>query len=660
MKTISKIIALMLTLVLLLSYSVTVSAFDNPFVDVNEGDWYYDDVMTVAAAQVMMGTDATHFAPDARLTRGMMATILWRLDGSPQAGACDFTDVSENAYYYSSVAWAKSVGLVSGVGNNKFAPEANVTREQMATMVYNYAARRYSVRPYIPSPSLNLESYSDGRYVSRYAIEPMRWLVSVNGLHFSNNSLRPSQTATRAEVAATIALFLREDNGIDNYTGKSAYELAVENGYTGTVQEWLASLVGPPGKSAYEIAVEHGYNGSEEAWLASLAGKSAYEIALDHGFTGTEEQWLDSLHGRDGTSISDAHVDESLHLIISLSDGTTIDAGYVGVPTASDPGDVYTVTFVDYDGTILKTQRVEAGGNATPPADPVREGYTFSGWNGNYNNIQSDITITATYTQNDVPVVFYTVTFVDFDGSVLKSEQVSAGSNATPPTDPVREGYTFIGWSGNYTNVQSDVTITATYQQNSATYTVVFYDYDGTTVLATRSGIPEGGYAVPPTDPAKTNATFMGWSGSFANVTENTSARAVFSDEKNVLKVSSATGSIGDTVTVLITLDGAVKACAFDINIMYDPSLELISYDDDLDLSVVANTDVYENGILLNWSDTKDKTKQRDVIELSFQIKNTTKQALPIELTVNSIKEIVGSDVVESAYSTVTGIVLVN
>ena len=92
---------------------------------------------------------------------------------------------------------------------------------------------------------------------------------------------------------------------------------------------------------------------------------------------------------------------------------------------------------------------------------------------------------------------------------------------------------------------------------------------------------------------------------------------------------------------------------------MYDPGLELVSYDDDLDLSVVVNTDEYENGILLNFSDSKDKTKQRDVIELTFKINSTTKQALPITLSVNSIKEVSGSLIIDTDYSTVTGIILV-
>ena len=112
-------------------------------------------------------------------------------------------------------------------------------------------------------------------------------------------------------------------------------------------------------------------------------------------------------------------------------------------------------------------------------------------------------------------------------------------------------------------------------------------------------------------------------------------------------------------VTVLVSVDGNVKTCGFDINILYDSSLELVSYDNDLDLDVVANTNAIQNGILLNFSSTTDKTRQRDIIELTFRVKNTTKEALPIVVTTNSVKEVSGSDIVDTQYSTVTGVVKV-
>lgn len=230
--------------------------------------------------------------------------------------------------------------------------------------------------------------------------------------------------------------------GAPGKDGKSAYELAVENGYTGTVEEWLASLVGEVGatgesgspgingKSAYEIAVEKGYQGTEEEWLASLIGsagkdgangqdgangkdgingkdgtngQSAYELAVENGFKGSLTEWLDSLvgedgkngnDGKDGVSITNAYVDDDMHLWIELSNGNKIDAGYVGVEVAP----TYTVTFVDYNNAILKkVTDVKTGASVTAPADPIREGFVFVGWDVDFSNITSDLVVTAKY-----------------------------------------------------------------------------------------------------------------------------------------------------------------------------------------------------------------------------------------------------------------------
>ena len=126
----------------------------------------------------------------------------------------------------------------------------------------------------------------------------------------------------------------------------------------------------------------------------------------------------------------------------------------------------YTVTFLDWDGTTLKTEQVEQGKSATAPAAPVREGYTFIGWDKDFSNVQSDLTVTAQYEKNVPEPIYYTVTFQDWDGSILKNEQVEQGKSATAPATPVREGYTFTGWDKDFSNVQSDLTVTAQYEQN--------------------------------------------------------------------------------------------------------------------------------------------------------------------------------------------------
>ena len=126
----------------------------------------------------------------------------------------------------------------------------------------------------------------------------------------------------------------------------------------------------------------------------------------------------------------------------------------------------YTVTFKDWDGTVLKTEKVEEGQSATAPANPTRDGYTFTGWDKDFSNVQSNLTVTAQYTQNTPSITYYTVTFKDWNGTVLKTEQVEEGHSATAPANPTRDGYTFTGWDVDFSNVQYDMIVTALYSQN--------------------------------------------------------------------------------------------------------------------------------------------------------------------------------------------------
>ena len=193
----------------------------------------------------------------------------------------------------------------------------------------------------------------------------------------------------------------------------------------------------------------------------------------------------------------------------------------------------YSVRFYDWDGTLLKSQRVLKGSAATAPADPVREGYTFIGWDKDFSNVQSDLTVTALYEQNAPDPIYYTVIFQDWDGSILKNEQVEQGKSATAPADPVREGYTFVGWDKDFSNVQSDLTVTAQYEQNAPEpiyYTVTFQDWDGTTLKTEQ--VEQGKSATAPATPVREGYTFKGWDKDFSNVQSDLTVTAQY--EKNV------------------------------------------------------------------------------------------------------------------------------
>lgn len=147
----------------------------------------------------------------------------------------------------------------------------------------------------------------------------------------------------------------------------------------------------------------------------------------------------------------------------------------------------YTVTFLDWDGTQLSEQLVDYGGAAVAPTDPTRDGYTFTGWDKDFTNVQSDLTVTAKYQQN---IVYYTVTFLDWDGTELHVEQVEEGKDAVGPTsNPIRDGYTFIGWSKPITNITGNLIVIAQYEKEHITD---LYDIEEESTLRPRKEMIDG------------------------------------------------------------------------------------------------------------------------------------------------------------------------
>ncbi|ODM24960.1 hypothetical protein A7W90_01315 [Clostridium sp. Bc-iso-3] len=177
----------------------------NPFEDVKTSDWFYSDVEYVVQNGLFSGTSATTFEPNNRMTRAMLVTVLWRLEGSPVLGNNPFEDVPSGQWYSEAVAWAAQNGIVSGMGDGLFAPNSDITREQMATILYRY--EQFSGK--IPPDIVADREFSDWDDISDYAKNPVNVLTAqgiINGK--PGNLFDPKGTATRAEVAAMLHRFL--------------------------------------------------------------------------------------------------------------------------------------------------------------------------------------------------------------------------------------------------------------------------------------------------------------------------------------------------------------------------------------------------------------------------------------------------------------------
>ncbi|WP_419495810.1 S-layer homology domain-containing protein [Faecousia sp.] len=179
-----------------------------PYQDVQQGDWYYSAVSFAYYNGLMNGVADMLFDPNGTMTRAMLVTVLWRLDGGSADGTSPYTDVPEGTWYTDGVIWATENGIVNGVGNGKFDPNGTVTREQIATILYRYAA----YRGVDVSDRASLDLFTDAGAVSDYARAPMQWAVQtklISGrLDHKQLYLAPQSGGTRAEVATILMRFL--------------------------------------------------------------------------------------------------------------------------------------------------------------------------------------------------------------------------------------------------------------------------------------------------------------------------------------------------------------------------------------------------------------------------------------------------------------------
>lgn len=289
----------------------------------------------------------------------------------------------------------------------------------------------------------------------------------------------------------------------------------------------------------------------------------------------------------------------------------------------------FTVKFVDFDNSVIDIQSVGYGCDATKPSDPIRKNYAFIGWDATFTNVVSDLTIKAQYVRQ------YTVTFVDYDGTVIATDVVNSGDAATAPATPNREGYTFTSWNQSYNNVLSDLEIMAVYKINR--YTVTFLHADGS-VISTLSNVAHGATVTPPDteemyfDWSKTKGyRFTGWKNwnKTQPIVGNISITADYSEEITEPIVAIETEKISKgttTATVKVYLCGSFEN-------VYGMSLK-IRYAEQLTLnnsSVVVNSKFVGSEVSLNaenclyelsWADGQgiNVNERQEVLTLTFSL----------------------------------------
>ena len=174
------------------------------FNDVSPNAWYYGAVDYAVSNGLMNGVGGGNFAPDSPMTRAMLVTVLWRYEGEPKEGKNTFTDVPDGQWYTQAVAWAAANGIVGGVGNGKFDPNGNITREQMAAILFRYAEKK----GFDTTARGDLSKFPDAGKVSSWAKDAIAWAVAEGIIGGSDGKLLPQGNATRAQVSTILMRFI--------------------------------------------------------------------------------------------------------------------------------------------------------------------------------------------------------------------------------------------------------------------------------------------------------------------------------------------------------------------------------------------------------------------------------------------------------------------
>ena len=184
----------------------------------------------------------------------------------------------------------------------------------------------------------------------------------------------------------------------------------------------------------------------------------------------------------------------------------------------------YAVIFRDMDGTNLSVQYVDEGEAAVAPADPTREGFTFIGWDKDFSNVTEDLIVTAQYEINR-----FNVQFLDWDSTILKVDSVDWNTAAVAPADPTREGYTFVGWDKDFSNITEDIIITAQYELGESTdFTIIFYNGNDQSEILSHNAVLK-----VPAAPEIEDFTFLKWQVVESDLTENIiSIQAVYTADE--------------------------------------------------------------------------------------------------------------------------------
>jgi len=556
MKNTKRLISLLLSVVLLLGVCVPAMAASESFTDIPDNFWAKSYIETAYANGWLNGVAENSFSPNGSMTRAMFVTVLYRVEGEPASEAAHpFDDVPDGVWYSDSVRWVYEKGVVNGTSNTEFSPNASITREQMAAILYRYAA----MKGYDTSASADLSRYQDAGKISDYAVSAMKWAVGsgiMNGR--SDTSLAPSVTATRAEVTTLVCKYVDD----------------VENGEVAEPRQYMLSFAANGGTEVKAITVTNGTGVELSRYTTTRSGYTflgwysdstlmtkvtSVTVTGDMTVYAAWERELEYLYtlsfvANGGTAVKTINVLDGTD--VELSQYTTTRSGYTFLGWYSDSTLMTKVTSV----TVTGNMTVYAAGdcnfenpctlyfqsNGGTPVEPItveriemidleniipeRPGYYFAGWCKAGNGVEyktcidEDTIMYAAWMPESEPQSYY-LSFIDNGGFGFNSIEAVEGTVIdVTKYIPVYEGYDFTGWYSDEALTQKVTSVTLTEEtkiyagwekaDGESEYGVLKF-LNNDEILTTRK--VKNGTTVDLSDykdviPEKPGYTFLGWS----------------------------------------------------------------------------------------------------------------------------------------------------
>ena len=337
-----------------------------------------------------------------------------------------------------------------------------------------------------------------------------------------------SSNGTNAETASNCTAFSSTGIVLDNSALKNVpndYIIVIDaQGSYYSVKSAATGCYYGMNSSSYLYAYSS-YNSSYCAWTPAINTNGVAQLKNNRNGSYPYFSWSTSNSYFWSGSSNNANVLRLWKETVISSDVTY----YCTDPSVAQPTE-YTVTFKDWDGTVLKTETVAEGGSATAPADPARTGYTFTGWDVSFTNVTSDLIVTAQYQINNYTVTYYV------NGVEIHQDTYNYGANVTAYSYTAPVGYTFSGWTETIpaTMPAQNLEIHGTTTIN--TYTVTFVDWNDA-VISTQN-VEHGGAATAPAAPERTGYNFTGWDTDFSNVTSNLTVKAQYEAIRHTLTIN--------------------------------------------------------------------------------------------------------------------------